>query len=286
MRSYRRSSITTRQASNYVSGYANYARISTKLDNVSDTYAAEQNTSHQDKVLSFLLPILNEHALSIQSILDVGCGTGGMVKTLIEKGYEAYGADLLSAVDIWNKNDLPKDRFMVVDPIKLQLPFDNDVFDLVYSLGAIEHVGTTDGHADRRHDYHEIRRQWLQEICRVVRPGKYIIIGGPNKCFPIDTHGPDSRASAIERWLSQKTHISIHRTWGDHFLCSYKDIESYLEGLNCSVEGLSIKNYYTEYKNVPGFVRPIFKGYLRYLPSVLLKSCFNPWMLALIRKKG
>lgn len=276
--------VKLKKADGCIQGYGSFACNADKLDNVSAEYVAHQNRSHREKVHTFLLPLFNKRR--IDTILDVGCGVGIMAKTLSDLGYEVYGADLTSSVESWIQNDLPKDRFFVVDPINFKLPFEDNALDLVYSFGAIEHVGTTNGHSDRREDYHEIRRKWLLEIFRVVRPGGHIIVGGPNRSFPLDTHGPDSKASKTELCLYKKLKISVHKTWGEHFLWSYKDFDNYLKDVQCEIEGLSIKNYYKDYRHVPKILRPLFRFYVEFLPKSLLKTGFNPWALVSIQKNN
>ena len=272
-----------KEVKKHVLGYGSMASDIDIVKNMIPEYLKQQNENHRGTVYRFILPIIKN--IPVKTVLDVGCGVGLMAKTLLEEGYDAYGVDLLSAVDSWLNNDLPKDRFFIIDPYKLELPFEDGALDFAYSIGVIEHVGTTNGHADRREDYDEIRRHWLCEVYRIIRKGGYLLIGGPNRNFPIDTHGPDSKATKIEKMLCSKLKLSIHKTWGEHFLWNYKDIERYLNGFPYEIEALSMKNYYQYKENIPRIMKPIFKFYIDNLPKSLLNTGFNPWVLALIKKK-
>jgi len=94
-------------------------------------------------------------------VLDVGTGQGMAVKTLRTLGYDAYGLE-------------PGGRFSDVDedvrPYVYRV-FSHDLekthpevekFDLLFSNGVVEHVGTTDGNADLVVDYIEYRSLFIK----------------------------------------------------------------------------------------------------------------------------
>lgn len=252
-------------------------------DTTTAEYAEEQTRANTEKVHSYLVPLIKK--LKVSSILDVGCGLGVMVRTLLEQPYDAYGVDLPALGKYWREQSLPKEHFFVVGPSSMKLPFYDNSLDFVYSLGVAEHVGTSDGHAARRPDYHNIRREWIREIYRVVRPGGFLLIGGPNRNFPIDVaHGLDTKANAIEKCLSRILHASIHRVWRPHFLWGYGDIKQYLYGLPSQIQGLSVFGLLA-HGRVPKILRPLTSAYTRHLPKKLLATGFNPWMMALIQKR-
>ena len=157
-----------------------------------------------------------------------------MVTRLNDLGFDCYGFDLLENVPRWKNRDLPSDRLVIADSDKLVLPFHDGVFDLVYSFGVIEHVGTTNGHSNRKPDYHEIRKSWVREIFRTMTAGGSLLLAGPNRNFPIDlAHGLDARATAFEAWLSRQAGFSVHFTWGENFLWGYSDLRRYCQELPC-----------------------------------------------------
>jgi len=253
------------------------------FDSTTDEYADDQKEVNVEKTHRYILPYLKKY--DVKTVADIGCGVGVMVDTISAEGYEAYGVDLITLSRYWEKLGLNKDRFFLVDPYSFELPFEDNSLDFVFTLGVIEHVGTSNGHSDRLEDYHTIRKEWLRELFRVVKPGGRMLIGGPNRNFPIDTaHGADTQSSALEKYLSSKVGSTVHKTWGDNFLWGYADIHRYLEGLDYSMEAQSVKGL-VEFSRVPKFFRGISRMYTDNLPVCLRATGFNPWMLALIEKK-
>jgi SAM-dependent methyltransferase len=265
------------------SGYQ--STISSNLDLpdlTTDDYADTQLQLNERKALDFVLPLIRN--TGARSVLDVGCGVGKMVTTLTTEGYNAYGVDLSGLQNRWKHLNLPSSHFFVVGPEELSLPFHDNSLDFAFSLGVIEHVGTTNGHSDRRPDFHEVRRQWTQEIFRTIAPGGHILLAGPNRSFPVDVaHGLDSRANGVERAMSRWLGASVHKTWGENFLWGYPDFRRYLAGHPYSLTPLSVASY-LHHSRVPRSLRFLVKAYVDYLPKSLLDTGFNPWTAALIQK--
>src|SRR5262249_24109749 len=251
-------------------------------DATTEAYAEDQVTNNVRVTREYLEPILR--CTGSRSVLDVGCGVGVVITTLLADGYDAFGVDLAPLTRHWSRQDAERSRFFVVDPVTLELPFHDNTLDFAFTFGVIEHVGTLDGHATRCSDYHACRRQWLREILRTVRPGGHMLIGGPNRRFPLDfSHGLDSRASSLERALSRLASVTVHRTWGDYFLWSYDDIPRYLAGLPFRGEALRIHGL-LKFGRVPRRLRPLAALYIEKLPRWALATALNPWVMALVRK--
>jgi SAM-dependent methyltransferase len=258
------------------------ARLLRSPETTTDEYADSQAETNPEKTLRFIVPILSRTDSRV--VLDVGCGVGASVLTLLEHGYDAYGVDGSGLAGFWKRQGCPRERFFIVDLDDFELPFADESVCLAYSIGVIEHVGTVNGHATRAADYEQRRRRWIREVYRTVRRGGYLLMGGPNRCFPIDVaHGLDSCASLPERTLSRLVGASVHKTWGESFLWGYSDLRAHLEGLSYEMEPLAVTGL-LQYSRVPSVLRPLVRYYVEKLPRPLLGTGFNPWVLALIRK--
>jgi SAM-dependent methyltransferase len=95
-------------------------------------------------------------------ILDIGCGTGIILKILEEFG-TAYGIDLSSkAIRFLRQREL---NFVACADAGQPLPFRNDVFSIITCLDVLEHLDSD--------------QALLEETFRVCKPGGYIIITVP-----------------------------------------------------------------------------------------------------------
>lgn len=101
----------------------------------------------------------------IDYALDAGAGTGVCTLALAERSCAAIGVDLSggslrTARELAAKAGRTNATFSQGD--LLQLPFDDNTFDLVYSWGVVDHVVAP--------------RQALKELVRVLCPGGYLIV--------------------------------------------------------------------------------------------------------------
>lgn len=126
--------------------------------------------AHDEAYLRSYVELVDDHAKSNSSILELGCGNGLSARMLRDKGHRVIGTDLsyafLEETDKWENKEL---RYLACDA--LNLPFNENSFELVCSNELLEHVTNAE--------------KILNEMIRIVSPGGLIVIAGPSLCSPL-----------------------------------------------------------------------------------------------------
>ena len=112
--------------------------------------------------------------------LDVGCGAGQMALSMAERGYEVSAVDISQGmVDAATETFARAGRTADIRIADMrELPYEQDTFDWVTGLGAIEYL-TDPGEA-------------VEEFARITRPGGHVIVTSPNPyrlAFALDPIG-------------------------------------------------------------------------------------------------
>ena len=135
----------------------------------SETYK-ELLSAHDETYLRHYVELVIRYAPSGSRILDLGCGNGISSRLLNQADFDVVGTDIsalfLEEAQEWEN---PKLRYQVCDV--LELPFENNSFDVICSNELIEHLPDVE--------------TALTEMIRVVRKGGKVVLSGPNLCSPI-----------------------------------------------------------------------------------------------------
>ncbi len=141
-------------------------------------------------------------------ILDVGCGTGSILRTLIKQGYTNLCGYEHSTVSVERLSKLGITMRQGTLP---EITFDNNTFDIVIASEVMEHI--------------LFHKRFLREVIRVLKPGGQALIYVPNNCLgPIDepSHVRTYTKESLELLLSQFGEIrNIEIIEEEHFAASF-----------------------------------------------------------------
>ena len=82
----------------------------------------------------------NKNLLKNKLILDVGCGAGRFAEIALSCGAIVVGLDYSNSVDACYKNLQNKENLYLIQADIYDLPFHDETFDFVYSLGVLQHT--------------------------------------------------------------------------------------------------------------------------------------------------
>lgn len=142
-------------------------------------------------------------------VLDAGCGSGEYTRALASHGACVCGVEI-------DRDKLAKSRVAAEVRARLvqgdleRAPFASACFDLVLLNEVLEHV-PDDAAA-------------LREAFRLLRPGGALVVFAPNRLFPFETHGVDTRAGRRVShawpglpWLPQWLLRRLFRVWARNY---------------------------------------------------------------------
>lgn len=109
-------------------------------------------------------------------LLDVGCGTGSLVKALLHRGYDARGVDPWAA-----ERSLPTSSFR--QGTVASLPWSDETFGAICLFDVLEHVEEPGS---------------LRELSRVLKPGGTLFVSVPAHAFLWSPR--DDRAGHLRRY--------------------------------------------------------------------------------------
>jgi ubiquinone/menaquinone biosynthesis C-methylase UbiE len=104
-------------------------------------------------------------------ILDVGCGPGELLLTLLKRGYDAVGIDISQGMIDVARSTIRSAGFADFSGVSVgdieKLTFQPQTFDVVVASGVIE--------------YQKDDRAALEQMTRVLKPGGYLIVNVTNR---------------------------------------------------------------------------------------------------------
>ena len=95
-------------------------------------------------------------------VLDVGVGAGRYADLVTDWGANLVGIDLSQSVDAAKKNLRGKNNFLPIQADINDLPFEDNTFDIIYSIGVLHHTPNT--------------KEYFSKLLPLLKPGGTIAI--------------------------------------------------------------------------------------------------------------
>ena len=124
------------------------------------------NRYYHDKPINCILELFSGNVTDIK-ILEVGAGSGVDIVQFAKLGAEAYALDysVSSLSMVAERAEMKKVDVHIINADAQQMPFADEVFDVVYSLGVVEHF--------------KVPNQFIAENVRVVKQAGYLLVDSP-----------------------------------------------------------------------------------------------------------
>lgn len=199
------------------------------------------NASMHDFRLTELPRLIGDpHFLQSQrSLLDLGCGPGTLVYRALGLGHSAWGIDLDEQkielahlrVDASGYSQAWKQRTLIADAT--DLPFDDDIFDVVSSCQVLEHI--------------EHLPQALFETVRVTKRGGWLDLRAPDYRQSFDNHYSMSWPRFMPREHALRWAEAMGRPTdgvGSFYYVTAPQIVAILEGLGCRIQSVTLWQHF------------------------------------------
>src|SRR3990167_11062777 len=177
-----------------------------QISNYDKTYFKDRD--NLDLLIAQSLQILLKEN-NLESLLDVGCGTGKLVEFFRKKGFTTYGCD--SADEAIRMARIINGQNVIKKAPAGRLPFKKQTFDIVSAISLIEHLSKKEAKA------------FLLETSRILKPHGFVFLITPNYSSPF-------RYLFGKKWFAYKdpTHINFFTPKTIKLLllnCGFKNIK-------------------------------------------------------------
>lgn len=181
----------------------------TYFDKMSTTWSERYRSSrHFNKRLETALAWLESSPGQRLQVLDYGCGSGVLLRELLQRGHEVHGVDNSQGMIDRARNDLaefPHVSLELITDSEYRGDYLASTYDVVYSLGVLEYVDNP--------------RRLLAQLASVVKPGGFLIISVPNQRSVVRrmerfvySHRPWFRGiRPLRAWTSEDSYLKFSK---------------------------------------------------------------------------
>ncbi|MFP4523693.1 MAG: class I SAM-dependent methyltransferase [Candidatus Woesearchaeota archaeon] len=141
---------------------------------------------YEERLRAF--PRILEKVSGVKTVLDVGCGPGVYAEKLHKSGYDVTGVDYAQAALERARKRVPEVRFVLADGYRL--PYEEDSFDLVISIGALQCL--------------KDHRTFTRELARVAK--KAVILSTLRRRTKNDPDEELEKALKKDEWPARSYH--------------------------------------------------------------------------------
>jgi len=279
--------------SNFETVIRRYAEIKFGKENeraIAEWVGYWRDTAARNIELVKVLSAQTEVAFGGKTILDVGCGSGGLAGIVTEQGGTYIGLDFYPAILEMAQalvHQLPNPRRIgLLRGSGTSLPLRDESVDMVTAFDVIEHLVGGE----------PWQQAFLREIRRVLRPEGILLLTTPNRLYPFEPHTqlygphylPVSLADRYIRWRNP-SFLQEYPTYGEiHLLTPWK-MKMLLEnaGLRLIPEfpgGLPLESYSLPKRLCLGLLRVLGLGWAA--PTQFWISACRKENWDMVRKRG
>lgn len=161
-------------------------------------YSPQQGYTRQDFQWEAIAVMLRDIFGDDKKYLEAGCAFGWIVEWFVKDGIQVCGFDI-SQYAIEHAPLLAKGWVICLDGF--DLPYGDNVFDVLYTLETVEHIAPDD--VDR----------WWRELYRVLKPGAQVFaavcVGNDNKRGVDDIDKSHQTLQPIEWWYEKLSELGF-----------------------------------------------------------------------------
>jgi len=163
-----------KESSKAISNHLKHLRLTNIKGEAFDIFIRDEELKIDfvDEVEKMIFP------LNGKMVLDVGCGKGGVSVSCALRGAKVFGIDVdeeeLKIASLWIEKIGISNSVSVKKGSITEIPFADNLFDLITCSSVLEHVKDTD--------------KAVREMARVLKPGGFCCVEGPNPIFPREGH--------------------------------------------------------------------------------------------------